>query len=403
MQTEAPMPPSPEAVAPVPPELDAAEPAESEPTSPRSPPIGPRSLPNSPRGPRKPHKPSRAQRRAAAAAVAAAEGALSSAPPSESGPPPFVAIVVQTKAEAEPVSPRGGELDGALSPRDVASPRALDEEVSRAALPIPFFLRMRAIPVFHILFVWPLQIWLIIASLVLVLPLRALAFLIRRPLRRPLHAARALAQRPLLALTFGLGTPLYLSERSWGLDMSRFGQPPPRSLEDLLAVLKASGRNTRLAYRIRLARRGVANAGVSMHFIEAAAFSPGVEHRRLILKHCLARNSGLLGLSFVTFLVGALHSFTADVLEFRDGSGALVAFSTVAQYGSWISAPVYAALQEHARSGVWLANMAAWMERLLPDERCGLIDVGPTMGELKAMSGLHLLPLGRAARMAAFG
>jgi len=47
--------------------------------------------------------------------------------------------------------------------------------------------------------------------------------------------------------------------------------------------------------------------------------------------------------------------------------------------------------------------MAAWIERLLPDERCGLIDVGPTMGELKAMSGLHLLPLGRAARMAAFG
>jgi hypothetical protein len=116
----------------------------------------------------------------------------------------------------------------------------------------------------------------------------------------------------------------------------------------------------------------------------------------------MAHNSAAVGALYAGYYVGALHNFTASALEFRRADGSLGAFCTTSRFGSWVGLTIYAARPE-LRCGIWLCAFAFWMERLLSDERIALLDIGPSMAELKQMSGLQLLPPARALAAAAFG
>lgn len=159
---------------------------------------------------------------------------------------------------------------------------------------------------------------------------------------------------------------------------------------------------------MRQARAAVAAAGISVEYIPASRFSPGIPHRRVLLAHVCARNGGVLSrLPWLTMGVCVLHSMYCDCIEFRDAaSGALQAFCLVTTQGGYCAGALYACRPEVARAGIWATNVAMMMEQMVAQGGCltraRFFDAGPTFGEKKEQMGMHPLPFWHTLRMAAF-
>ena len=186
--------------------------------------------------------------------------------------------------------------------------------------------------------------------------------------------------------------------------------------------------------RVRSARRAMEAAGVTVAVVPAAAASPGIEHRRVIWAHMAARNGALpLRLAWAAAGVGALHSFSADIVEFRQPAqgNRLVAFSLLSAHGAYCAGALYVARPEFSRAGLWyvslirldksdkqsvltrmmprplsrVTNAAMSLEHMLagaPLCHVTLFDVGPTFGALKRSVAMRPLRFRDTLRRAAW-
>jgi hypothetical protein len=160
--------------------------------------------------------------------------------------------------------------------------------------------------------------------------------------------------------------------------------------------------------RVRQARASVEAAGMTVEYVPASRFSPGVAHRRVLLAHVWSHNPGAL--SRVIWLatgVAALHSLHGDCVEFRDArTNALQAFSLVVTQGGYCAGALYACRTEVSRAGVWATNAALILEQCVTAggalHRVRCLDVGPTFATLKGHLGMHAMPWRRTLGVAAF-
>jgi hypothetical protein len=149
-------------------------------------------------------------------------------------------------------------------------------------------------------------------------------------------------------------------------------------------------------------------AGIAVEYVPSARFSPGIEHRRVLLAHVRSHNAGALQRgAWLATGVAALHSLHGDCVEFRlASSNALVAFSLIVTQGGYCAGALYACRPEVARAGIWATNAATVMEQLISEggalDRARCLDVGPTFATLKGYLGMHPLPWRRTFAVAAF-
>jgi hypothetical protein len=373
-----------------------------------------------PKAERKTKREKREQRAAVAAAAAdAADAAAADAPPTEATAVHISAAEVPAEAAAAAVaspradvrSPRHSIIDihsargsaassaagssdaSGLSPRADGGAEGEGESSTAPSSRIRAAARLVAIP-FIQLAIWLSHIWALLAGALLVAPLR----LVRAP-ARAVRCARAVAQRPLIAVSVALAPPVYLDDVSYGVDFSALPGQRAATMHDLIGQVRTRSREhtqkhtlsrmsnawdvlrflfsfflcpqlkprsrARWNERTRRARRSMESAGLTVSIVTADAFAPGIEHRRVIWAHICAHNASAgARIVWAAATVSALHTFHAHAVEFRNAaSGALVGFSLVIDDGgAYCGAPLYAARPEFARAGLWCVcgTLDAW-------------------------------------------
>jgi hypothetical protein len=261
-------------------------------------------------------------------------------------------------------------------------------------------------------------IWLFVANLFLVVPLRPFGRLLPATLAR----ARSIAQRPYLLLFYSVHLPCLAKGICHGIDFATLGSRPA-NLSDLVLVLK--GGNSRkkrdLLGAQRRRERKLAEAGVSHRWVPF--FTPTAEHRRLLRAH-ISHVCDWPGAAIVVALMDAVVTrlCCAEAIEFRAKDGALLAYGMLHVHGGYAVGTVYASC-EHTL-GLWRVdcgcaaaqaassrpvadpprtrrnvNIYESLKKLLQMPHVRLFDCGPSMEEAKRLMGLHPISLGRQLRV----
>jgi len=301
----------------------------------------------------------------------------------------------RSSCSSEATSPRSTcSSDTSLSPR-CEPPLPISTPPPCASWPTPLYVLCVILAQLSLVVA---QLWNIAAGIVFVLPTRMLASLGAPSIL--LSVARRVAQSPLLLTASIFAVPLFLREGSYGVDIAALPRRPS-TLDELIGFLKP-GRARSWAKRVARAQKGLAAAGITAVVVPTGSFSPGVAHRRVVLAHVLAKNSGWGRLFWLAQTVAALHSFHASAVEFRDSSG-LVALSVQVRLGCYACGVLFAAKPAASHSGVWLSNLALVLPMLCQGgalQHALVFDAGPSFGELKSTLGLAPLPCGRTLRAA---